>query len=281
MIEIKSWINGKVLYTARNAADVKSALEEAIKSGAVLSGADLRDADLRDADLSGAVLRGAVLRDADLRDADLRDADLRGAVLRDAVLRDAVLSGAVLSGAVLSGAVLRGAVLRDAVLRGAVLRGAVLRDAVLRDADLRDADLSGAVLRDAVLRGAIESPSHPLWAFKQDLWSILDMAPHEVPGLRTALVEGRVDGSTYTGECACLVGTIANVRGVNVELVGLPKDGGRPAEQWFMSIREGDVPLGDPGKAVGSEGVFRASWALRWVDEWTASRRAIAEAVVA
>jgi hypothetical protein len=216
VIEIKNWIDGKVLYAAQNASDVRTALEEAVKSGAVLS----------DADLSGADLRGAVLRGADLRGAVLRGADLRGAVLRGAVLSGAVLSGAVLS-------------------------------------------------------DAVESPSHPLWAFKQDLWSILDMAPQEVPGLRAALTEGRVDGSTYTGECACLVGTIANVRGVDVELVGLPKDGHRPAEQWFLSIRKGDMALDDPAEATDSEGVFRASWALRWVDEWTASRQAITKALAA
>jgi uncharacterized protein YjbI with pentapeptide repeats len=310
VIKIKSRWDGKALYTAQNAADVRTALEEAVKSravlrgavlsradlsgadlrGAVLSRADLSGADLSGADLSGAVLSGAVLSravlsGADLSGADLSRADLRGAVLSRAVLRGAVLSGADLSRAVLRGADLSRAVLRGAVLRGADLSRAVLRGAVLSGADLSRAvlsraDLRGAVLSGADLSGAIGSPSHPLWAFKQDLWSILDMAPGEVPGLRAALVEGRVDGSTYTGECACLVGTIANVRGVDVDVVGIPKDGSRPAEQWFLAIRKGDVARAALAATAG-EGVFRASWALRWVDEWTASRRVIAKALAA
>ena len=183
----------------------------------------------------------------------------------DAVGRRAVLSGAVLSGAVLSGAVLSGADLRGAVLSGAVLSGAVLRGAVLRGADLSD-----AVLRDADLS-----------RWRQDMWEVLDHAPHEVPAVRAALIEGRVDGSTYEGACSCLVGTIATARGDEVgELVriGIPPDASRPAEQWFMAIRPGDTFEPEPVDGE-REGQWRARLATRWVDEWTESRRAIAEAL--
>jgi len=175
-------------------------------------------ADLRDADLSGADLRGAVLRDADLRGADLRDADLSGAVLR--------------------GAVLRGAVLRDADLRGADLRGADLSDADLSDAVLSDAVLIGADLRGADLRDADLSEQ------KNDFFDILLRAQGEIAGLRAALVAGRVDGSTYEGECACLVGTIAHVRGGQYDALGngLKPDASRPAERWFLGLRKGDTP---------------------------------------
>ena len=88
MIEIKS-CDGRVLYTAQSADDVRAALEEAVEAGADLRGAYLRGAYLRDADLGGAYLRDAYLCGADLRDADLRDADLGGADLRGAYLRDA------------------------------------------------------------------------------------------------------------------------------------------------------------------------------------------------
>ena len=84
MIEIRSWWDGKVLYTAKD-ADLR---------GADLRDANLRHADLRDADLGHADLRLADLRDADLRDADLGHANLRHANLRHADLRDADLRDA-------------------------------------------------------------------------------------------------------------------------------------------------------------------------------------------
>ena len=146
--------------------------------------------------------------------------------------------------------------LRDANLRDANLCDADLRDANLRGADLRDANLCGANLCGADLRDA------DLRSFRNDFWSILLTARHEVPGVITALKEGRVDGSTYSGECACLVGTIANVRGVDVE--GLEQDSSRPAEQWFLMIKQGDKPGDDTG------GGFAAGKALEWAEEFQA-----------
>ena len=305
---------GSVLYVAETAADVRTALVAAVKQGADLQdadlqGADLQGADLQGADLQGAYLRGAYLQDADLRDADLRDADLqdanlrdanlqdanlrranlrranlRDANLRDADLRDADLQDANLQDANLQDANLRGADLRDADLRRADLRDADLRranlrGADLRDADLQDADLRGANLQDANLRGADDNPRHPLFHVRRDVWSVLDITPAEVPVLREKLVAGEVNGSCYEGSCACLVGTIANVRGVAFDAVeemgGLRPDSSRPAEQWFMPIRPGDVPVDEPER----EGQYRAAAAVRWIDEWRTSRVALVKAL--
>ena len=187
-----------------------------------------------------------------------------GLAVKWARRNDAVLRGAVLRGAVLSGAVLSDADLRDADLSGAVLSGAVLRGAVLRDANLSGANLSGADLRDADLSDANLSGAN-LRSFKADFWSILLTARNEVPGVIAALKEGRVDGSTYTGECACLVGTIANVRGVDVyDSSEIERDSNRPAEQWFLMIRKGDMPGDDTG------GGFAAQKALEWAEEFQA-----------
>lgn len=159
------------------------------------------------------------------------------------------------------------AALVAAVKEGADLQGAHLRDAHLQGADLQDAD----------------DPSSPLHAIRVDLWSILDAAPAEVPGLRDAIAGGRIDGSTYTGDCACLVGTIAHVRGVDGAdgvLPGIVRDESRPAEQWFAPIKPGDVPADDLASVpADSEGVYRATAALSWLDEWTVSRTAIAAAL--
>ena len=112
-IKIKNRWNGKVLHRGEH-ADVKEAVEAAVKAGANLRDADLDGANLRDAYLAGANLRdaylaGANLRDAYLAGANLRGANLRGADLDGANLRDACLAGAYLSGASLSDAILSGA----------------------------------------------------------------------------------------------------------------------------------------------------------------------------
>ena len=141
-----------------------------------------------------------------------------------------------------------GAVLSDADLSGADLRGAALSDAALRDADLR-----GAVLRGAALR-----------SFKADFFLNLLRARNEVPYLIAALKEGRVDGSQYEGECACLVGTLANARGASYAEMFPDHYSGNPAEQWFLMIKKGDKPGDDTG------GGFAAQKALEWAEEFQA-----------
>ncbi|WP_186194441.1 pentapeptide repeat-containing protein [Burkholderia gladioli] len=171
-------------------------------------------------------------------------------------LRDADLRGADLCGANLSDANLRGADLRGADLRGADLSDADLRGADLSDADLRGADLCGANLSDADLSDAYLLP------IKADFIEVISQAPREVPALIDALKAGRVDGSTYSGECACLVGTIANARGVDVDSseFGIPKDSSRPVERFFMSIRKGDTPETNGASKLALE------WAETWLD---------------
>ena len=144
----------------------------------------------------------------------------------------------------------------DADLRYADLRGADLSSANLRGADLSSANLRGANLRYADLSDA------DLRSVKADFWAILTTARKEIPGLITAMREGRIDGSTYSGECACLVGTIANVRHVSADT--LEQDSRRPAEQWFLMINKGDKPGDDSG------GGFALQKALEWAEEYCA-----------
>ena len=165
-------------------------------------------------------------------------ASSEGTLLSGADLRDADLSGAVLSGA---------------DLRDADLSGAVLRDADLSDADLRGADLRGAVLSDAVLRDADLTP------IRDDFWAVLSAAPVEVPALIEALKAGKVNGSTYTGECACLVGTIANAKKCDYQAMpNLIPNSHRPAEAFFTAIKPGDVPSKNAA----------AKLALEWAEDW-------------
>ena len=120
---------------------------------------------------------------------------------------------------------------------------------------LSGANLSGANLSDA--KNLAEARG--IDTFRTDFWDVLLRAPAEIAGVRAALVEGRVDGSTYSGECACLVGTIGNVRNVSYSALGngLSPNSSRPAEQWFRSIRKGDTPETNQASAL----------AVQWLDE--------------
>jgi hypothetical protein len=164
-------------------------------------------------------------------------------------------SRANLRGANLSGADLRGADLSRANLFGANLFDANLSRADLSDANLSDANLSDANLSDAKL-GTI----------RDDFWAVLSSRPNEVDGLELALRESRVDGSTYEGECACLVGTIANVAHCGYSTMPeLKPDPTRPAERWFLAI--------NPHCSVKYPVV---SITLQWIAEWKASRPVVA-----
>jgi uncharacterized protein YjbI with pentapeptide repeats len=272
-IQIKTLMGLVLFELEKENNSLKETLKEAVKSGAYLggaylrgadlSGADLSDADLSGADLRGADLRGAYLRGADLSGADLRGADLSGADLSDAYLRGADLSGADLSGAYLSGADLSGADLSDADLSGADLSGAYLRGAYLSGAYLSDADLSGAYLSGADLSGAYLSGAD-LSGVKEDLYKILDSAPFEVEKLLQKMKGGKINGSVYEGECACLVGTIANIKQCSHrELPGIIPDSSRPAERWFLSFKEGATP----------EKSSKMKITVEWVEEWLAANK--------
>jgi hypothetical protein len=120
-------------------------------------------------------------------------------------------------------------------------------------ARLDRASLVGASLVDARLVGARLTP------IRDDLWAVLSSCPAEATGLLSALRDGRVDGSTYSGECACLVGTLANCRNVEYDAIpGLTPNLSRPAEVFFIAIRPGDTP----------EKSQFAKLAAEWTEEW-------------
>ena len=180
----------------------------------------------------------------------LRDADLVGADLSDANLVDANLSGADLVGANLSGANLR-----DANLSGANLSDANLVDANLSGADLVGANLSGANLRGANLVGADLEP------IKTDFICAILRLPNEIPNLYQKFIEGKINGSTYSGECACLAGTIANNLHIDTDTLrekfNFPVDSSSPRESFAMSVQEGDTP----------ENSQIAAFFVEWIDE--------------
>lgn len=142
--------------------------------------------------------------------------------------------------------------------------GEVLFSAEVDDGDLyplRTA-LERAVAQGARLVGA-RLVGARLDGIRDDIYEVLSHAPAEVPGLLAAIREGRIDGPAYEGECACLVGTIANVRGCTYgRLDGIVPDSSRPAQRWFLAIRRGDTP----------ERSHVAAITARWIEEWLERR---------
>ncbi len=255
LFKIKHRHTDKVLYSA-GGNSLAEVLTKAVREGADLWGANLVGANLEGANLTYANLTGAYLTYADLKGANLTGADLEGADLTGADLTGANLKGADLTGADLKGAKLyranlTGANLKDAYLTGANLTGANLTGAYLDDANLTYANLKGADLSKADLD-----------AIQVDYYDVLSRAPDEVPALLQSLRNGQIDGSTYTGECACLVGTIAKVRKVSyTDMKTLKPDSSRPAERWFLAIRKGDTPKTNPVAALVET----------WTEEWVRS----------
>ena len=80
----------------------------------------------------------------------------------------------------------------------------------------------------------------------------------EIPFLRQAIIDGKVDGTFYEGKCACLCGTIANKRGCKyTELQGIIPKASRPAEAFFTNVKKGDTP----------ENSQVAKIVVEWIDE--------------
>lgn len=175
---------------------------------------------------------------AQLGMANLKNMDLQGANLRDANLAQADLTGARMMGADLSFANIRHTNFDKADLTNAILE---------------HSRSSSAKLKNAILTGV------QVANVKTDLFSILDAAPLEVAGLLLALKAGKIDGSTYSGPCCCLVGTIARLRGEQWDdLDGIEADPSRPAEIWFRRIDEGDTP--------GNSAIAKLT--AEWIEEW-------------
>ena len=161
-------------------------------------------------------------------------ADLSEANLSDANLSDANLSKADLS---------------EANLSKADLRWADLGRADLSKADLSKADLSDANLSEANLS-----------AIKADFLMKMMQQPFEVAGLRQFLINGKINGSSYTGECACFVGSMQKLATISGRKCVLEELASSPTERFFMGIQTGDTP----------ETNGAAKMVLVWIDEFLA-----------
>ncbi len=155
--------------------------------------------------------------------------------------------------------------LRYADLSSANLRYADLRYADLSSADLSSADLSYANLRYADLSYANLS-SADLSSIRDDLFIVLLHSIPEIKYLKQSIIEGKIDGSTYDGECACLSGTLVNGAKITdgkqeekvIKTIMSCRDSGRPIERFFLGIKKGDTPKTNPFSKL----------ALEWVEQF-------------
>ncbi len=72
----------------------------------------------------------------------------------------------------------------------------------------------------------------------------------EIKFLKQNIIEGKIDGSTYKGECACLSGTLYNgatihngemEKKLKGSIMGC-RNSFRPIERFFLGIKKGDTP---------------------------------------
>jgi uncharacterized protein YjbI with pentapeptide repeats len=88
----------------------------------------------------------------------------------------------------------------------------------------------------ALKTGALES-------VKNDFFGRMLRQKNEVPFLKQAIIDGKINGSQYEGDCCCFVGTIAKAAHCNYkELPKLKPDSDSPTEKWFMALRPGYTP---------------------------------------
>lgn len=186
-------------------------------------------------------IRDAVKEGVSLRNANLDYLDLSCRVLARADFEDASINGTNFAGSDIS---------------NSSFRGCDFKDTIIKYADFTGVDLCNAEIPLKVLRQA------NLTSIRDDIWAVLCASPHEAYAIREALMEGRVDGWAYTGECACLIGTIANARHCDFEEIpGLIPDSYRPAESFFYAIKPGDTPRNSPF----------AKLVIEWIDQWHAN----------
>ncbi len=86
--------------------------------------------------------------------------------------------------------------------------------------------------------------------------------PGELEFLRDAIRNGKINGSVYEGECACLAGTLSKATGKSWSIFKddspIAIDASSPRERFFMGIAEGDTPETNPISAIALEWTNKA-----------------------
>ena len=86
------------------------------------------------------------------------------------------------------------------------------------------------------------------------------IAKNEVVGLYDFIQKGKINGSTYEGDCCCFVGQVANIRDEDYRKlsIDLRSDPNCPTETWFYGMSEGDTPASNIVSRITAE----------WIEEF-------------
>ena len=233
-MKIYNWKTGEVITENKDCSTIKELVEWCVKKNISLQYADLSDANLQ----------GVILNYINLAYANLSGVNLMNANLKLAILNNVDLSGANLTNTNLSFANLQGANLYYVDLQTANINGTIFNNCKNLDStNIEDNGLS-------------------LSYIKLDFQNSIKILPNEIEGLKQALLDGRVDGSQYEGECACLVGTLANNMGLEnykdlQDKHNFPIKSFSLRERWFMGIKKDDKPENSPIVKI----------TVQWIDE--------------
>jgi uncharacterized protein YjbI with pentapeptide repeats len=216
---------------------------------------DGKKADLTGANLTGAYLVWTNFLEVKFAGANLTNVNLARANLTRCDFTEATIVGADLTGAILKNVNLAGANLSWANLAWADLTDSNLAGTIIVGAKLTEVDFTGCNLTGCDLKTANLEP------IKTDFIQAILKLPAEIPNLREKFIEGKINGSTYEGQCACLAGTIANNLGIKTDKLekkfNYPVDSESPRERFCLAVRPGDTP----------ENNQIAALFVQWIDE--------------
>ena len=178
----------------------------------------------------------------------LKYGDYRNSIFKYLTFDGSTFDGATFDGATFYGSTFNRATFYGATFYGATFYGATFYGATFYGATFYGATFYGATFDEKTLRN-----------FKHDFWGVLIRYKNEVPALIEHIKNGKINGSCYSGECCCLMGTFAKIKNLNIEDNQFSiKDASSPAEQWFTMIKPGDTP----------ENNYASKMALKWIEEF-------------
>lgn len=98
------------------------------------------------------------------------------------------------------------------------------------------------------------------------MFVVLLHAIPEIKFLKQNIIDGKIDGSTYEGACACLSGTLYNGAKITdgpqeekvIKTIMDCRNSNRPIERFFLAINEEDTP----------ETSQFSKLALEWIEEF-------------